>query len=78
MKRIILCGLFIWLTGSSCRKDFECKCSKTYTSGTGEPVADYETYRYKERRNKAEARCNANIRSGSDTLGNYDVSCQIQ
>lgn len=78
MKRLIIAGLLIWLTGTSCRKDFTCKCSKIYTDGPGEAVANYETYYYKERRNKAEDHCNANARSGSDTVGHYDISCQIQ
>lgn len=78
MKTIIIAGLLIWLTGTSCRKDFTCKCSKIYTNGPVEPVPNYETYTYKEKRNKAEDRCNAHTGSGSDTVGHYDISCQIQ
>ncbi len=81
MKNIILIVAGLVIVGSSltsCKKDYVCKCSKTYTSGSGTSTKDYSTYTYKENRKRAESRCNENAKSGSDLFGNYSVNCQIQ
>jgi hypothetical protein len=81
MKKIILLAGSLLMLGSlttSCKKDYVCKCSKTYTSGTGSSTNDYSVYTYKDSRNRAEDRCNENTKSGSDFGGNYSVNCQIQ
>ena len=79
-KSILIVGalLFIGTTMVSCKKDYTCKCSKTYTSGSGTFTQDYSMYTYKDTRNRAEDRCNENTKSDSDLLGNYSVNCQIQ
>ncbi len=80
-SRLILTAgafLFIAFSMTSCKKDYTCKCSKTYTSGTGTNTNDYSVYTYKENRQRAEERCNENTKSGSDLFGNYSVNCQIQ
>jgi hypothetical protein len=63
---------------TSCKKDYVCKCSKTYTSGSGSSTSNYSVYTYKENRNRAEERCNENVKSDNDLGGNYSVNCQIQ
>jgi hypothetical protein len=63
---------------TSCKKDYVCKCSKTYTSGSGSSTKDYSVYTFKENRNRAEERCNENAASDTDLGGNYSVNCQIQ
>jgi hypothetical protein len=63
---------------TSCKKDYVCKCSKTYTSGSGTYTKDYSAYTYKDTRKRAEDRCNENTKSDSDIFGNYSVNCQIQ
>lgn len=81
MKKVILatCSLFfIGTTMISCKKDYVCKCSKTYTSGNGTNTSDYSLYTYKENRARAEQRCNENTKSGTDIFGNYSINCQIQ
>ncbi len=81
MKRVMIAvsGLFlIGTTMISCKKDYLCKCSKTYTSGTGTNTQDYSRYTYKENRARAEQRCNENAKSGTDIFGNYSINCQIQ
>jgi len=65
-------------TMMSCKKDYVCKCSKTYTTGNGTSTTNYSQYTYKEDRKRAEDRCNDNTRSGSDIYGNYSINCQIQ
>lgn len=78
-KLIIAAGVLLCIgTTTSCKKDYVCKCSKTYTSGTGTSTRDYSTYTYKENRKRAEDRCNENTNSGNDFFGEYSINCQIQ
>ncbi|HET6243456.1 MAG: hypothetical protein H0V01_00010 [Bacteroidetes bacterium] len=62
----------------SCKKEYTCECSKTYTSGSGTTTKDYSVYTYKENRVRAEERCNANSATGSDIWGDYSINCQIR
>lgn len=63
---------------SSCKKDYVCKCTKTYTSGSGTSTDDYSRYTYRENRKRAEDRCNKNTQSDTDFFGDYSINCQIQ
>jgi hypothetical protein len=77
--QIMMAGLLlIAVTSISCKKEYTCKCSKTYTSGTGTSTNDYSVYTYKDNRARAETRCNENTKSGTDIFGNYSINCQIQ
>lgn len=81
MKHSITLAAALLIIGScvtSCKKDYTCKCSKTYTSGTGTSTNDYSVYTYRENRKRAEDRCNDNVKTGSDLFGNYSINCQIQ
>jgi len=81
MKKIILLAgvLFaVSTTVTSCKKDYKCECSKTYTSGSGSSTNDYSVYTYKDTRKRAEDRCNDNTKSSSDVFGNYSINCQIK
>ena len=81
MKKIMLSAVtLIALSTSitSCKKDYICACSKTYTSGSGSTTNDYSKYTYTDTRTNAESRCNANNASGSDFFGNYSINCQIK
>lgn len=81
MKNTILavCALlFAGTTMVSCKKDYTCKCSKTYTSGSGSSTQDHSIYTYKDTRKRAEDRCNDNSETGSDLGGNYSINCEIQ
>ena len=81
MKKLILtAGVLIAIAASttSCKKDYVCKCSKTYTSGSGTSTHDYSTYTYRENRKRAEDRCNENATTSSDIFGDYSINCQIQ
>jgi hypothetical protein len=62
----------------SCKKDYVCECSKTYTTGSGTYTKDYSKYTYKDTRKRAEDRCNENTKTGSDIYGDYSINCQIQ
>lgn len=63
----------------SCKKDYVCKCSKTYTSGSGGTNTDnHSQYTFKDNRKRAEDRCNEQESTGSDLFGNYSIDCQIQ
>ena len=81
MKKIILVAGVLLVAGASltsCKKDYICKCSKTYTSGNGSSTSDYSTYTYRDDRKTAEDRCNQNTKSSTDVFGNYSINCQIQ
>jgi hypothetical protein len=81
MKNIILMAsalLFIGGSMTSCKKDYTCTCSKTYTSGSGSSTSAYSIYTYKDTRKRAEDRCNDNTKSGSDIYGDYAINCAIQ
>jgi hypothetical protein len=81
MKRIILLAGGLLMLGAlttSCKKDYVCQCSKTYTDGSGSSTNNYSMYTYRDTRSRAEGRCNENTKSGSDLGGNYSVNCQIQ
>jgi len=79
-KTILFAGglLFVVTSMMSCKKDYTCKCSKTYTSGSGSTTNDYSVYTYKDTRTKAEKRCNENTNSGTDLGGNYSINCEIK
>jgi hypothetical protein len=79
-KTILIAGLLFTLGASmvSCKKDYTCKCSKTYTSGTGSSTSNYSVYTYKDTKTTAESRCNSNEKTGNDLGGDYSINCQIQ
>jgi hypothetical protein len=80
-KLFIAAASLFLISGSlvSCKKDYTCKCSKTYTSGSGgTSTNDFSVYTYTENRKRAEDRCNDNTKSGTDLFGNYSINCQIQ
>ncbi len=81
MKTTIFLGIALFFaaaTTTSCKKDYVCECSKTYTGGSGSVTSDYSTYTYNENRKRAEDRCNDNAETGSDIFGDYSINCQIQ
>ena len=81
MKKIMLSAVtLIALSTSitSCKKDYRCECTKTYTSGSGSSTSNYSVYTYKDTRNRAETRCNENASSGADLGGNYSINCAIK
>jgi hypothetical protein len=80
MKNIVLIvGILLFgVTMVSCKKDYTCKCSKTYTSGSGSSTSDYSIYTYKDSRKRAEDRCNENTKSGTDLYGDYSINCEIK
>lgn len=81
MKKIILFAavlLSVGTTMTSCKKDYKCECSKTYTNNNGTTTRDYSIYTYNDSRKRAEDRCNENASSGSDFGGPYSINCAIQ
>lgn len=79
-KSILFAGalLFIGTSMVSCKKDYTCKCSKTYTTGSGTSTQNYSVYTYNDNRKRAEERCNENASSGTDFWGDYSINCDIQ
>jgi len=80
MKNVILLAGALLLAGTSmtsCKKDYTCKCSKTYTTGSGSTTQNYSIYTYDDTRKRAEDRCNANTATGTDLGGDYAINCEI-
>lgn len=80
MKNLILLAgtLLITSTGFvSCKKDYTCKCTKTYTTSSGSTTQNYSIYTYDDTRKRAEDRCNANTATGYDLGGDYAINCEI-
>ena len=71
----MLTVLIFAATLSSCKKNYTCTCTKAY-SGTSMYTSDV-TYTYKDTKKNAEDKCQQNKTSGSDTYGNYEVTCNI-
>jgi len=81
MKKVILSAVILASIGTSmmsCKKNYVCKCSKTYTTGTGSTTNDYSDFTYDDTRSRAVSRCNANDATSSDLGGNYSINCAIQ
>lgn len=80
MKKTIVMAASLLFLGSglvSCKKNYTCNCSKTYSSGTGTSTHDYSVYTYKDTRVRAEDRCNDNSETNSDFFGDYTINCEI-
>ncbi len=82
MKRKVLLGVVIALgaitTMTSCKKDYNCKCTKTYVKSGGSATIDDGVYNYKDTRVKAEQKCNDLEKTDSDLGGDFTRNCDIQ
>lgn len=80
MKKVVLFAAIIGAVSlmSSCKKEYLCKCSKTYTGSSSSNTSNYSQYTFKENRKRAEDRCNEHASSGTDLFGDYSINCQIQ
>ena len=81
MKKIIILVAALALSGAttSCKKDYLCKCSKTYTKSNGSTETDPDgQYTFTDTKTTAINRCNQQEGSGSDLTGAYTRNCQIQ
>lgn len=81
MKKLILFSVVLFSASSflmSCKKDYTCTCSKTYTSGIGTTTTDYSVYTYKENLKTADDRCAANEKTDKDIFGDYTVNCVLK
>lgn len=81
MKKLIVLVAAVALSGaiSSCKKEYVCKCSKTYThsNGTSETKPDGQ-YTFKDTKARALDRCNQQEGSGNDfPEGDYTRDCEI-
>ncbi len=80
MKKVILFVtiLIFGTTMFSCKKDYTCKCTKTYTTSTSTYTVDDGNYTYKDTKPRAIDRCDDNDRTSSDLVGEYTRNCDIQ
>lgn len=81
MKKLIILVAALGLGGAmtSCKKDYVCKCSKTYTKANGSTTTDADgQYTFKDTKPRAADRCNEQEGSGSDLSGSYTRDCEVQ
>ncbi|MCD6068562.1 MAG: hypothetical protein K0S33_3388 [Bacteroidetes bacterium] len=79
MKKVIIAVMAIGaLSFASCKKEYVCKCQKTYTGGSGSVTVDDGNYTFKDTQARAETKCNDQEGTGSDVAGNYSRECAIQ
>lgn len=79
MKKLVIATVALFtLSLVSCKKNYDCKCSITRTSGTSTTTSDDGHYTFKDSRTRAESRCNEQETSGEDFFGPYTRDCQIQ
>ena len=82
MKKLIVLVAALALGGAmtSCKKDYVCKCEKTYTKSNGNKTTETDgSYTFKDTKVRASDRCNKEEGSGNDVLkGDYTRDCQIQ
>jgi hypothetical protein len=80
MKKLILFISVVTLGSAvvSCKKDYKCKCTKTYTTSSSTYSEDDGNYTYKDTKAKATIKCDDNDNTGSDLAGDYTRNCEIQ
>ncbi|MES2592643.1 MAG: hypothetical protein V4608_12230 [Bacteroidota bacterium] len=80
MKNIVLAVVVAMglTTMVSCKKDYNCECQKIYTGTGGSTTVNDGIYTYKDSRTRAEDRCNAEEKTGTDLGGDYSRECQIK
>jgi hypothetical protein len=81
MKKITFLAVVLALGATSmesCKKDYTCKCTKTYTASSSTTTVDDGLYTYDDTRKRAEDKCNNQESTGSDIQGSYTRNCDIQ
>jgi hypothetical protein len=82
MKKTVLFGILIALGSStmvSCKKDYNCVCTRIYTNGSGATSYQDDIYTFKDTRTRAENRCNDEEKTGTDLVGgSYSRECEIR
>ena len=78
-NKLLLMGVVILSTALfSCKKDYTCKCTKTYTDSTITTTKDDGTYVFKDNAARASQRCNDQETTGTDLLqGPWTRDCSI-
>jgi hypothetical protein len=80
-NKIVLIGLaLVAIAVFSCKKDYTCKCSKTYadSTGTGTVKKDDGSYIFKDSKTRATDECDGLDKTGADLNGDYNRQCTIQ
>jgi hypothetical protein len=75
---ILIAALAISSAFSSCKKEYVCKCEKTYANNNGSVNINDDQYIYKDTKPRAIERCDANETTGTDLGGDYAKNCSIQ
>lgn len=82
MKNLIILVAALGLSGAmtSCKKEYVCKCTKTFTKSNGSTNSEPDgQYTFKDTKVRAADRCNQEEGVGSDVInGEYTRDCEIQ
>jgi len=80
MKKLIIFAAAFVLSGAtmSCKKDYLCKCTKTYTHSNGSTETEPDgQYTYRDTKPRAIDRCNSQETQGTDLGGSYTRDCEV-
>ncbi|MDF2451868.1 MAG: hypothetical protein K0S26_1372 [Bacteroidota bacterium] len=75
--KYILSILLLTFSLASCKKDYQCTCSKVYNNSIGNNTRDFSVKTIRDNEKNADAKCKNDNSSGSDSLGNYNIACVI-
>lgn len=79
MKKLSFAILaLVTLSLGSCKKNYQCACTKTRTSGGTTLITDDGSYTFNDTRARAVTRCNDEEGTGTDVGGAYTRSCEIK
>jgi hypothetical protein len=79
MKNLVIAASVLVMFGlTSCKKDYVCECKITRTQNGSTLTTEDGEYTFKDKRTRAESRCNDEEKSGSDAFGDYTRDCQIK
>ncbi|MEO6901514.1 MAG: hypothetical protein ABI315_00355 [Bacteroidia bacterium] len=65
-------------TTVSCKKEYNCKCEKTYVGISGSIIKDEGEYQYKDTKANAAKSCNEREGTDSEILGSWTRNCEIK
>ena len=70
--------ILLALTFVSCKKNYNCQCTKSHTIGGTTVITQDGSYTFNEVKTRAITRCNQEEGAGSDAAGDYTRNCTIQ
>ena len=77
-KSIITIIALFTLVVTSCKKDYDCECTKSRVVLGATVITKDGSYPFNDTRTRAESKCNDQESTGTDSGGEYTRECQIK